>query len=650
LLLGLLVFSLVVSVLLTSIYNSLFSHINPTLLISVFIAVLSLFFTHLYCRVSKPLNNINKALSSLKQGDLTTRITRNSTLPLEYGDIAQGLNEFATNSEKTIQELQLIFDSAGIGITWVKGRHYLTVNAKLLSIFGYTREEFIGQSTRLIYCNDKDYERVGLAYSEIAKGETFSTDVLMQKKDGSTFWCHLTGRSTGVGTGNSSVWLFEDISTRKRAEEELYTMANYDSLTTLANRDLFNIYLQETIAKSHRNKRPFALIFVDLDRFKYVNDSFGHNAGDDILKTAATRMKNTLRESDFISRLSGDEFTIIIDEASSISGLETVARNLLNELSRVIHYEDNEIYIGGSIGISRYPDDAASSSDLLNFADSAMYAAKNLGRNTFAFYSEEIGKNTEKHLSLSQGLRKAFENNEFELYFQTKVKMETREIIGAEALIRWNKPGEGLIPPFEFIPVLEESGLMADVGEWVIFETCRSIKKWQEAGINLGVIAINLSERQFGTKSLINVVKNALSETGVKPEQLEFEITESLMMDDSERIISVLTQIQQLGIKIAIDDFGTGYSSLAYLKRFPIDILKIDRAFVKDITEDSDSAAIVDAIIAMAKQLKLTTVAEGIETEGQYALLAHRGCDIAQGFLLSKPVPFSEIIKQYKSL
>jgi len=638
----------IISVLLTGIYNGIFLYINQALLISLFITVLSILLTHLYYRINKPLNDISKALSTLKQGDLTTRIANNNTQPLEYADITQGLNDFADNSEKTIQELQLIFDSAGLGITWVKDRHYLTVNAKLLSIFGYTREEFIGQSTRLIYCNDEDYKRVGQAYKKIAKGETFSTDVLMPKKDGSTFWCHLTGRSTG--TGSSSVWLFEDISTRKKSEKELYTMANYDSLTTLANRDLFNIYLQETISKSYRSKRPFALIFVDLDRFKYVNDSFGHDAGDDILKTAATRMKNTLRESDFISRLSGDEFTIIIDEASSVLGLETVARNLLKELSRVIHYQDNEIYIGGSVGISCYPDDATNANDLLNFADSAMYAAKNLGRNTFAFYSEEIGKNTEKHLSLSQGLRKAFENNEFELYFQTKMKMETREVIGAEALIRWNKPGEGLIPPFEFIPVLEESGLMADVGEWVIFETCRSIKKWQEVGINLGVIAINLSERQFGTKSLINIVKNALSETGVKPEQLEFEITESLMMDDSERIISVLSQIQQLGIKIAIDDFGTGYSSLAYLKRFPIDILKIDRAFVKDITEDSDSAAIVDAIIAMAKQLKLTTVAEGIETEGQYALLAHRGCDIAQGFLLSKPVPFGEIVKQHKSL
>jgi len=641
---GFAAFSIIITLLWLTLSSSVHSSAEFTLM-SLFFIVLSVFLGHIHQRVRYPLYAIQETLNILKHGDLSKRIASTSLVPLELKAIRQGLNELASNSEKTTQELQLIFDNAGIGITWVENRHYLTVNNKLLSIFGYTREEFIGQSTRLIYCNNDDYERVGNGYKTITLGETYTTEVLMQKKDGSTFWCHLTGRS--MGSGNSSVWLFEDISARKIAEEKLYIMANYDTLTTLANRDLFNIHLQESIAKSYRNKRSFALMFIDLDRFKYVNDSFGHNAGDAILKEAAIRMKNTLRESDLISRLSGDEFTIIIDETSSKAGIETVARNLLNELSRVITYEGNEIYIGGSIGISRYPNDSTTASELLGFADSAMYVAKNSGRNTFTFYSKEIGRKAEKHLSLSQGLNKAFENDEFELHYQTKVDMKSRTVIGAEALIRWRKPNEGLIPPFEFISVLEESGLMADVGEWVIFEACRSIKKWQEIGINLGPIAINLSERQFGTKSLIDVIKSALSETGVKPEHLEFEITESLMVDDSKRIIDALTEIKKLGIKVAIDDFGTGYSSLAYLKRFPIDILKIDRAFVKDISEDKDSAIIVDAIIAMAKQLNLTTVAEGIETEAQYALLANRGCDIAQGFLLSKPVPYHQIVEKY---
>jgi len=630
-------------------HSGLIDQSSLAYLTGVFIVFFTLFLIFIYRRVYYPIRELNKTALLLKGGDLTARLAKADVLPPEYSKVWDNFNAFAKNSETTIQELQLIFDNAEIGITWVKKRHYLTVNNKLLDIFGYSREEFIGKSTRHVYCNDDDFERVAEGYELLSRGETFSIEILMSKKDGSTFWCNLTGRGTG-GTGDSSVWLFEDISKRKVVEEKLYTMANYDPLTTLANRNLFNIYLKEAIAKSFRQKRSFAVMFIDLDRFKHVNDSLGHDAGDEVLRQVALRMRNVLRESDIIARLSGDEFTIIIDDVSNTAGLETVANNILNELAKVFRCVDSEVYIGASIGISRYPNDSTILSDLMSFADSAMYVAKKSGRNTFKFYSEHIGLIAEKFTTLSQGLHKALERDEFELYYQPKVDMRTREVIGCEALIRWNSPSKGLVSPFEFIPVLEESGLMVQVGEWVIFETCRAIKKWEHLGINLGKVAINLSGRQFGTKSLLETIEQVLLETGVSPEQLEFEITESLMMDDSTRIIDTLNSIQELGIHIAIDDFGTGYSSLAYLKKFPIDILKIDRAFVKDITEDEDSAIIVDAIIAMAKQLKLKTVAEGIETEDQYALLASRGCEIGQGYLFSQPVSFNEMVKQFQTV
>lgn len=630
-------------------YSGLFDQPYLTYLVATFIVFFAIFLILIYRRVYYPIRELNKTASRLKRGDLTARLPKKDVLPPEYNKIWENFNAFAKNSETTIQELQLIFDNADIGITWVKDRHYLTVNNKLLDIFGYSREEFIGKSTRLAYCNDEDFERVAEGYELLSKGKTFSIEILMPKKDGSTFWCNLTGRSTG-SSDDSSVWLFEDISKRKVVEEKLYTMANYDSLTSLANRNLFNIYLKDEIAKSHRQKRSFAIMFVDLDRFKQVNDSLGHDAGDEVLRQVALRMKNVLRESDIVARLSGDEFTIIIGDVSDTEGLVTVANNLLNELAKVFKYGDSEVYIGASIGISRYPSDSKTLSDLMSFADSAMYVAKNSGRNTFRFYSEHIGGNAEKFTALSQGLHKAVERDEFELHYQTKVKMETQEVIGCEALIRWNKPNQGLVSPFEFISVLEESGLMVQVGEWVIFEACRAIKKWEEVGVNVGKVAINLSGRQFGSGSLLRTVKQALEETGVLPEQLEFEITESLMMDDASQVVEILNSIQKLGIHIAIDDFGTGYSSLAYLKKFPIDILKIDRAFIKDITEDEDSAAIVDAIIAMAKQLNLKTVAEGIETKEQYALLANKGCEVGQGYLFSKPVSFDEMIKQFQAV
>jgi diguanylate cyclase (GGDEF)-like protein/PAS domain S-box-containing protein len=622
--------------------------------ILIIIAVLFVFFLETFLsaiarQVNKPIDTINKTMEKLTQGDLTARLPASSSELLEFKSIWQDFNVFVENNESIIEEQSLIFENADIGIAWLKDRKYLKVNNKILETFGYKEEEMLHRDSKFIYYSDADYELVGeLAYNDIQNGEVFSKEIEMVRSNGTKFWCKLTGKSIGLGDKTSSIWLHEDVSERKIQDEKLHYLANYDSLTGLPNRELFNIHLDSALVKSQRKKLNFAVLFIDLDRFKHINDSLGHEAGDVVLKEVSDRMQAVIRTSDVVARLGGDEFTIILDDASNEISIGHVAKKLLAELSRVINYKGNELFIGGSIGISRFPMDASDSSELLSHADAAMYAAKQSGRNKYNFYSKHIGKDAERFTQLSQDLRKAVEYNEFELFYQPKIDMHTRKILGSEALIRWNKPGVGLISPFDFIPVLEESGLMVEVGQWVISEACKAISTWRMLGYNPGKVAINLSERQFSDKTLIDHIKFALNETGTTPNDIELEITESLMMDNSNSTIEILNNIKQLGIGIAMDDFGTGYSSLAYLKYFPIDILKIDRAFVKDILTDEHDAAIVEAIITMAKQLNLKTVAEGIETNEQYELLLKNGVEIGQGYLFSKPVAFDDMVELYE--
>ena len=614
----------------------------------LFVSILVIVISAIGRQINDPIELLNNTMRRLTHGDLSARLAVDDSVSAEFSELWVDFNIFAEANQKAIQQQEVIFDNADIGIAWLKGRKYQQVNKKILDIFGYQDSEILKRDIGFVYCHKHDYVEVGTkGYEALKRGETFIGEYEMMKADGSHFWCKLTGKSIDNEGEDSSIWLFEDVSKRKSAEEKLYQLANFDSLTQLANRSLFSFYLDEAIVKSKRQGKQFALLFVDLDRFKHINDSLGHEAGDLVLSEVSTRMKSVLRESDIIARLGGDEFTVILDDVSNILVVEVVARKILDELSKAIIYKEKEVYTGCSIGISRFPEDGFVRSELLSCADSAMYHAKQTGRNRYSFYSEDIGESSNKYIQLSQDLKRAVERNEFELYYQPKVDMQTREIVGAEALIRWSKPGQGLVPPSEFIPVLEEMGLMVEVGEWVIFEACQAVKTWMELGYNPGKIAVNLSERQFGSDSLLDSTARALKESGIPSSKIEFEITESLMMSDSELTMKILNGIKGFGIDIAMDDFGTGYSSLAYLKIFPIDILKIDRVFVRDITEDPNDAAIVDAIIAMAKQLKLTTVAEGIETEEQYEFLCARGCEIGQGYLFSKPVSFDEMLALY---
>ncbi|KAB2929916.1 MAG: EAL domain-containing protein [Candidatus Contendobacter sp.] len=429
-------------------------------------------------------------------------------------------------------------------------------------------------------------------------------------------------------------------------EEQLYYMAHYDALTRLPNRLLLNDRLQQALASAERHGSLVAVLFIDLDRFKYVNDSLGHMAGDLLLCEVAQRLSRSLRSEDTISRLGGDEFVVIIPHFDNIqeSLLVTtiIAKKIMAEMSKPFNISDHEIYSTASIGIACYPTDGQTINDLLKNADSAMYHAKSIGRNSYQFYSKILNDAALERLDMENSLRRALERNEFELYYQPKVETRTRRICGAEALLRWNHPQKGRVSPAQFIPLCEEIGLIIPIGEWIIHTVCQQIKRWQDQGFSSLRIAVNLSPLQFRQPDLIKQVGNALDVAEISSNNLEFEITESAAMEDIDKTIATLGVFKNMGFHLSIDDFGTGYSSLSYLKRFPIHTLKIDQSFIRNLNISFEDAAIVKSIITLAHSLKFGVVAEGVETKEQFDYLYNLDCDQIQGYLFSPPVSADE--------
>ena len=447
----------------------------------------------------------------------------------------------------------------------------------------------------------------------------------------------------GQGDGNLIARAIRYAIERKRAEEELAYMAQYDPLTGLANRALFRDRLEHALARAERNGNLVALMFLDLDRFKAVNDTLGHSYGDELLKEVARRVEGRVRESDTVARLGGDEFAIVLEDLSYAQDAIPVAQDILDLVSQPLVLDGHEVFVTGSIGIAVRP--PSEGDRLLKDADAAMYRAKQRGRNSHEFYTEEMNVQAHERLALERDLRRALDREEFLLHYQPQVDLATGKIVGAEALLRWQHPERGLVSPGEFIPVLEDTGMIVPVGEWVLRTACRQGRVWQESGLGPLRVAANLSARQFGQEGLVDTVAGILEETGLDSLTLELEITESLLMDDVEASTQALTELKRSvsGIRIAIDDFGTGYSSLYRLKTLPIDLIKIDRSFVRDIAADPDDAAIVTAILGLAHNLRLEVIAEGVETGEQMAFLRERGCDLAQGYYLSRPIPAGEL-------
>jgi diguanylate cyclase len=435
---------------------------------------------------------------------------------------------------------------------------------------------------------------------------------------------------------------------RKNAEENLAYLKQYDPLTGLANRTLFQDRLQQALARANRDDDMVALMLLDLDHFKAVNDVLGHAGGDELLKEVAERIEGLVRKSDTVARLGADEFAIILEEMSDAQDVAPVAQDILNTLSESFVLDGHEIPVTASLGIAVRPPSEGDS--LLKDADAAVYRAKERGRNTYEFYAEEMNVRAFERLTLRNMLRQALKEEEFLLHYQPQVDLATGAIVGAEALVRWRQPDSGLVPPARFIPVLEDTGDIVGVGRWIMRTACHQNRAWQDSGVAPLRVAVNLSARQFSQGGLVSTVADVLEESGLDPSCLELEITESLLMEDLNASLQILGELQNVaeGLRVSIDDFGTGYSSLSYLKSFPIDLLKIDQSFVREIPGDSDDAAITAAIIGLAHSLRLGVIAEGVETEEQATFLRERGCDEAQGYYFSRPLPageFAELLK-----
>ncbi|MDD5329996.1 MAG: EAL domain-containing protein [Sulfuricella sp.] len=519
------------------------------------------------------------------------------------------------------------------------------VNPKFTEINGYEAEEVVGRNPRLLASGETPPELYREMWTALASGVEWRGEFRNRRKDGELYWCleSISPVKNEYGAVTHFVGMMEDISERKLAESTIRRLAFYDPLTDLPNRRLMRERLERAIIWSRREESLTALLYIDLDRFKTVNDTLGHGIGDALLKAVSARLAHCVREEDTIARLGGDEFAVVLGNVHGSEEAATVAEKIIEIMEAPFPLGGHEVFASASIGISLYPTDSTNLDTLLKNADIALYQAKDLGRNTFQFYSESVNTLAMERLELEIGLRKAVERGELYLEYQPQLDLANGEIVGLEALARWRHPTLGSIPPAKFIPLAEETRLIVPIGEWLLRAACNQLRAWHDAGFGHLSVAVNLSAVQFRQKGLLETVARALDEAGIPPGKLELEITESILMSNTGETIATLNGLSGLGVRLSIDDFGTGYSSLGYLKRFPVSTLKIDRSFVRDITVDPDDRAIAEAVIALARSLKLWVIAEGVETQAQLEILRQLDCDGIQGYLISRPMAADKV-------
>jgi diguanylate cyclase (GGDEF)-like protein/PAS domain S-box-containing protein len=580
---------------------------------------------------------------------------------------------------RALAEQQLILDNATMGISFVKNRVYQRCNPRFEEMFGYPPGEMIGQSTAIIFPSKKDFEEAGDSrYEALARGERSTDERQLKRKDGTLIWCKIVGRAIDPARPHEgTIWIYDDISAehaarqsleqavsqrttqlaeanrkleaeiteRKQAEQRAQHLADHDALTGLPNRRLLEDRLTQALALSYRNREQTAVMFIDLDRFKTINDSLGHAVGDVLLKDVAKRLVTQLRDVDTICRIGGDEFVVVLPEIRRATDAAHVAQKVIEQLSLPTVVEGRELHVTPSIGISVFPEDGRDAETLIRNADAAMYHAKEMGRANYQFFTDQMNLSASRRLALENDLRRALQKGELRVHYQPIIELKGGCVAGHEALVRWQHPSRGLVPPAEFIQLAEDTGLILQIGEWVLREACR----WATfIGVDRGLpVSVNLSARQFGDPTLVATVAQALKDSGLPANLLELEITESTAMQHTDVTAATIGKLKQLGVAIAIDDFGTGYSSLAYLKRFSVDRLKIDRSFVADIPGDKDHKAIVAAVVALSHALGLKVVAEGVETEAQMEFLQTCRCDYLQGFLAGAPVDADAAAKEY---
>lgn len=524
-----------------------------------------------------------------------------------------------------------------------------SVNPAFVRLTGFESEEVIGKSPSILSSGRHDEQFYRDMWSKIHRDGYWQGEIWNRRKNCEIYPELLTITAIHDENGELTHYasLFSDISSLKENEERIKHLAYYDPLTALPNRRLFHDRLSMAIAHAHRSSSRLAVMFIDLDRFKLINDSLGHKVGDELLKEVSKRLTQTVREDDTVARMGGDEFVFILSEIDDEEDAVASAHRVIEAITMPIVIDGNELVVTCSIGISVYPTDGESNELLLQNADTAMYRSKDLGRNSYQLYSPTMNARSLEHLVMESGLRSGLENGEFEVFYQPLVDAESQQVKGAEALLRWHHKEMGMIAPSDFIPLAEDTGLIIPIGEWVLRSACQQLKRWSALGLSEFKLAVNISVRQFQTLGFIDVAKKIIEEEGVDPASLAFEITESMLMDDVIDSIKRLTAIREMGVTISLDDFGTGYSSLAYLKRFPINTLKIDRMFINDISSERNEGAIVAALISLAHSMDLNVVAEGVEQKCQLEYLRSEGCDTIQGYYFGQPVTADDFEQQF---
>jgi diguanylate cyclase (GGDEF)-like protein/PAS domain S-box-containing protein len=519
--------------------------------------------------------------------------------------------------------------------------NFISINPAFTRTTGYSEREVIGQSASLLDSTQHDVAFYGRIRQKLSTEGHWAGEMWQRRKNGQEFLCSIESSATEGIYGEHRLYIavITDITQQKRAEQELRYLANFDTLTNLPNRAMLSERLSRAIVRARRQNHRIAVLFLDLDRFKDINDSLGHTAGDRILRAAAMRLQETVGEHQTVARLGGDEFTVVLENLDQPADADDIALAIITAFEAPLVLDDRqEVVISPSIGISLYPDHGQVPTELLKQADTAMYQAKAAGRRTYVRYDDSMEIANRRRAQLSSALHKVLDRGELRLVFQPRLSLTTRRITGVEALLRWTSEEYGEIPPIQFIPLAEESGLILEIGAWVLRDACRTLQRWREAGMTDLGMAVNVSVLQLLRGDFSEIVRKVLDETGLPPHALELELTESVLMANAEQTAAKLQALREMGVSLAIDDFGTGYSSLAYLKRLPITTLKIDKTFITDLNRDPDDTAITTTVITMAHSLGLTVVAEGVETETQLRFLDHFRCDEIQGHWLSRPV------------
>ncbi len=589
---------------------------------------------------------IHEQCSQIRTRDGRLRLCELSVQPIPIGDqpclltIARDITERQLMQEK-LQQAATVFESTaeGVLITDTEKR-IVAVNRAFTSITGYSEAEALGQTPRLLASEQHDQVFYSAMWRQLEDAGYWQGEICNRRKNGELYpeWLTISAVRNEADEITHFVGVFADISSLKHAQARLDHQAHHDPLTGLPNRTLFESRLRSALDDAREDNRQGAILFLDLDRFKHINDSLGHPVGDQLLKGIAQRLKERLRDIDTVARLGGDEFIILLPGLHQAEDAEQIANKLLTCFSPPFQLDAHEFFISASIGVSLYPKDGLDVATLVKNADAAMYRAKAKGRNRVELYTRDLTFQATERIALEHELRRAQERGELKLYYQPKLSLISQQLIGAEALLRWHHPQFGEVPPERFIPLAEETGLILPIGDWVLQQACRQMREWQSRHAPFGPLSVNLAGAQLRQPSLHQAIAGLLEEHALDPSLLQLEITEGFIMNQAEEALGILHQLKTLGVQLAIDDFGTGYSSLSYLKRLPLDILKIDRSFVHGLPDDPNDVAIARAIIALGRSMHLTVIAEGVETKAQELFLAAEGCQQIQGFVVSRPL------------